>query len=271
MHRPAHRPAQANKWYSSDEFRTTETEALVLALLLDSFHDQERVSKWALEVIADSPMYEIGAPWLDKPAWTSTKQHIASEFKAFVGKDKRLERRRAVAHAVGLYDGAGHVDGLCDHQIGNYLTALLAPADKALLGVAANGAVTAKKGAPLRRTYILPRVARLLVERSTQLKVALAAGYDGVFDTGRAAGSHKAVHSAQKPELKRQLAEQQKKITELSDDKRKEVRNAAHARRAPRSPLALVLVCGVHNVGSAIGDALPSVRMGAQVSAVFLG
>ena len=57
-----HRPVQADKWYSKEEVRTTETEALVLALLLGSFHDQERVSKWALEVIADSPMYEIGAP-----------------------------------------------------------------------------------------------------------------------------------------------------------------------------------------------------------------
>ena len=217
------------KWYSRAHRETTDTEVLVLALLLGTYYDQDAVSEWAREVIPHASTFVIGAAW--KPTtreWAAAKQQIQSMFRTFVLAPGR-ERVQTVEEAVALFDGNGRLGcSLTEGAITGYLGELMAAEERALLGL--GGGATAKKGAPLRRTYILPRVARLLHEQYAQLRHALAAGFEQCTDAARAVGSKKTVRSASKKELKRKITEKENAVDDLNDALRKEVRGVAKPR-----------------------------------------
>ena len=208
----------------------TDTEVLVLALLLRAHHDTDKVAAWAREVIEDAPavaFFDGGAEW-KVSAWTSTKRHIPSHFMQFTKDDVKDDLKTIVSRAVAFFGERGRREHMGFDDVNGYLRALLCDKDdsKVLLGV--GGGATRKKGAPLRRTYIMPRVARLLVEVSAELKSALDLGFDNAPNDLTIPG--KVVRSPlRKAELKRALDEMEKENTNLDDAFHAEVRTARHA------------------------------------------
>lgn len=227
-------PHASQEWYSQEQRATTATEVLVLALLLVSHYDQDAVAKWAREVADDSTTFEVGAAWVAPKPWSKTKKHIHAAFKVFVGGVKP-ERRQAVAHAAHLFDGDGRTEAaIPESNVGSYISRLMQSDDsKALLGL--GGGPTARKGAPLRRAYILPRVARLLIGTHEQLTSALAAGYDAVYAAARAAGSDKPVRSPPKLELKVKGEEDANVIANLGNELGRQVRATPCGARATQT------------------------------------
>ena len=201
----------------------------MLALLLSTYSETDEVLQWAREVVADSIEYVVGSAWRAPATWASTKRHIPDDFRKFLrGMD--VERRQQTANATARLFGS--LTSMPEFKIKNYLNLLLADKEykKVLLGV--GGGATAKKGAPLRRTYILPRVARMILAKRTVFVTVLEAAHEKVFDDAyENEGSHKPVGSAKKPELKRKLAEKENEAATLADSLRAETRRADQAVR----------------------------------------
>ena len=218
-------------WYSKDDRATTETETLVLALLLQSYHEKEAVVAWSKAVGDDAHSFSVGAEWKPPSTWSTTKRHIHRDFKQFAHADVTALRRKTVVMAAGCFDGPGRRRHMCEHDVGDYRKALFhTDSAAALLGL--GGGATARKGAPLRRAYILPRVARLLVEQRARLDSALEAGVELALERVNDDDvSGKAVRSAKKSALKRQLAEKDDEAAERDEKLRLEVR-AVSLRRA---------------------------------------
>jgi hypothetical protein len=119
---------------------------------------------WAQSVVCDSDGFEHGEPWKPPDSWRRRSQWIPAFFLTCLqGNAERI------AIAAARFDGSGTtVAALPVGQITKYLQQLRG---EALLGV--GGGTTYKRGAPLRRNYVIPQVARLYISHGVQLRAAL--------------------------------------------------------------------------------------------------
>ena len=225
---------EATKWWDKAWRTPTDTEILVLGLLLVSYGDQTKVTAWTRVVLEDAAAQKVA---------------MRNDFEAFVTK-LDAKRKDAITHAAGHYESEGRFRGMPEYHIRLYLAALMNTDDKkALLGP--GGGSSTRKGAPLRRTSILPHVAKLLKAKRVELQQAFDAG---MVSSEKAKQS--GTGSASLVEVKRALDEKENAVSSLGEKLRKEARRASRvthrgvtraARRAPRGCRALrvrVCTCG---------------------------
>ena len=201
-------------WYSQDNAGCSDTEALVLAALLLRPATADDAAEWAIKVVGDSGDYVAGAPWNAPASWNGAEQKvITGKFDVLTSKLEVLDVQ-AAARAVAQYDGAGRwPTELCDSSITSYVSDLKLKRRKprALYGRGT------KKDPPMRRTYILPRVARIVHEKGAALKALLDASADSRQDDGirRGVTPGRACPEMKKDELKRVLADKENTIEDL--------------------------------------------------------
>ena len=195
---------QATRLSGKHDFACTDTEVLVLAFLLVGFGDNSLdPTTWANAVRAAAGNFERGQRWMVPEVLRSTARgSLRAEFERFLGAEIVAERMKAVLSAVNNFDGAGRSAApLTFGVIRTYLRDIRRPAsDKgaAWLGVSPAG-VDAQHGETLRRIYVMPIVAQLLVDKFSQLQRTYAASHEEALDDNMAAtGSLKTPGSALK-------------------------------------------------------------------------
>ena len=155
---------QYQVWFTAHDRNGTDVERIVLALLCvahESYFAGDEVAEWTQKVLADGASFVDGAVWKPPTAWTRSGRWVVLLFNKFIsGKSSRL-----IAAAALEYDGTV----LIPRQIDQY-TYLLR--DDKLLGV--GGGSSQKSGAPLRRTYLQPTVARKVHANRSALHASLA-------------------------------------------------------------------------------------------------
>ena len=130
----------------------------------------ELLDEWVRTVITDSPDFVDGGPWKQPHRW---KTGAANWIPAHFTKSLESGDARRIAIAAMHFEGAGGgttVLPLPVNQINKYLQLLRGVT---LLGVGVEGATTYRKGAPFRRHYLIPRVARFIRSNRDELRAAL--------------------------------------------------------------------------------------------------
>ena len=220
---------QSKAWWSCKERGGTATEVLLLALLIKATNDDYIVNDFVGQVLADSPSYVVGEEWKPPATWQHERRQVPASFRMLL-TDASLERKQAATNAAARFVGAGRtIAALPVSSLTTYLGRLLAHKDAALLGVSKQASY--KHGAPLRRTYLMPRVARLLQASAEALETAVEAGFEDVAANARAAGSETAPPTPSKVELKAALAESKEEKKDLAATAKKQKRRADQAVR----------------------------------------
>ena len=165
--------SQACSFYKQEDRGCTDTEALIDALTIISSSDDDGVAiAWATDALLDGDGYADGEPWTMPSSWKSRnpRRHVVTEHDAFL-KKARLTAGvlEAIAKAAAQYEGKGHTEvALPAKDLHVWLWRMLKPVgDKdVLLGM--GGGLTTKQGAPLRKDYLVLRVARLLTDEDIE-------------------------------------------------------------------------------------------------------
>ena len=137
--------------------------------------------RWANDVLADvaAADYVDGQPWKPPKRWSGARQALVTQFESLLRgmSPEDAQASGEAAHQRARSDSAA--PGAT--EIKNYMLALFAPttAKNVLLG--AGGGGTYKKGAPLRRLYIMPRIAQLVRGADDEIVPALGAARDVVI------------------------------------------------------------------------------------------
>jgi hypothetical protein len=200
-------------FYTKDGSHCSDSEVLVLALLLARPAAVADASKWARDVLEDCSGYVAGEPWTVPATWSGTRSTlVVKKFEALLAKLEQKEKQGA-ALAAASFDGAGRTPGpLTEQRIMDYLFGLMAKrgAARALYGLGF------KKDPPLRKTYILPRVAKLVHEQEHTLAAQMVESIGSALDESSAAVPGKSSRSPTKGKLKRVLADKENEISELN-------------------------------------------------------
>ena len=160
----------------------TEAEVLLVTLLLyDRIDEGFDFDGWAATVVAESAAFVPGAPW------SATGEPLATAQEKLESRLPGLNPARValVGTAATLYDGAGRAAAVYTlNQVKNYLTSLLAKPRSATvwLGVSHAGS-SLTRGATLRRTYIMPLVARLWRDEAARIRRACEAAENALCET----------------------------------------------------------------------------------------
>ena len=154
---------------------------LVTLLLHDMIDEGFDFDGWAATVVAESAAFVPGAPW------SATGKPLATAQEKLESRLPGLNPARValVGVAATLYDGAGRAAAVYTlGQVKNYLTSLLAPPRSATvwLGVSRPGS-SVGHGATLRRTYIMPLVARLWRDEAARIRRACEAAENALCET----------------------------------------------------------------------------------------
>ena len=160
----------------------TEAEVLLVTLLLyDKIDGGFDFDGWAATVVAESAAFVPGAPWM------ATGEPLATAQEKLESRLPGLNPARValVGTAATLYDGAGRAAAVYTlGQVKNYLTSLLAKprSPTVWLGVSRPGS-SVGHGATLRRTYIMPLVARLWRDEAARIRRACEAAENALCET----------------------------------------------------------------------------------------
>ena len=169
----AHR-SQAGRWYSKADRGGTEIEVDVLALLVARFEADGTALMWSTDVLGDVDDYTDGEPWSPPTSWRRERQRLSDLFVGTFLRRITPEDAQAIAAAIrGMRPDVVHRPS-GEHDIRQYIKEFTSPAPQALLGQ--GGGATYKKGAPLRRIYLMPRVARLVRDGLDELVAKLDSG-----------------------------------------------------------------------------------------------
>ena len=237
-----------SSFYSVGVPACSATEVLVLALLLMAPGAVAAAREWAADALTDAGDYVAGAPWTVPPAWYGARQHVhtvlfgdgkkGANDKAAMLRGLSDEVKQGAVRAAALYDGPGGTAAPYPVAIlENYIKALGLPRVQrgALFGLGL------KKDPPLRKMYILPRVARLVRDRGDELAALMTRGIDAAHEFGVASGAvpGHVVQSPLKAELKAKLARAEDALAEAQGEAKRQkrvrgqaVRRAAATRRA---------------------------------------
>jgi len=164
------------------DVQCTEAEVLLVTLLLyDRIDEGFDFDGWAATVVAESAAFVPGAPW------SATGKPLATAQEKLESRLPGLNPARValVGTAATLYDGAGRAAAVYTRdQMNNYLRSLLAPPRSATvwLGVSHAGS-SLTRGATLRRTYIMPLVARLWRDEAARIRRACEAAENALCET----------------------------------------------------------------------------------------
>jgi hypothetical protein len=221
---PMPHPFQHQAWYTVLDRACTKAEVLVLALLAvdhDLSNSGDELVKWTQKVFVDGAFFVDGAAWKPPVEWRRSEQWVVALFNKFIGG----KNGRVIAAAALEYDGTV----LSANEIDHYLRLLRGDT---LLG--AGGGTSARKGAPLRRTYVQPLVARFVRANRSKLLASL----------GNAVAPPP---SPSKGELKRALHE-----TQLQCEKETRLKQISRdAEKRLRANMAVAVAARVENqVGS---------------------
>jgi hypothetical protein len=127
-----------------------------------------KTDEWAEKVIFDSPEFRVGENWKSPGAWQKADQWVPLFFTHKLSGSNSTR----IAAAVACFDGEGSTTTTIPAaQIQKYLNLLLKGDELIGLG----GGATKKSGAPLRRIYVMARVARLIKTNGGALRTALLA------------------------------------------------------------------------------------------------
>ena len=175
-------PFAGDDHQSKANTQCTEAEVLLVTLLLyDRIDEGFDFDGWAATVVAESAAFVPGAPW------SATGEPLATAQKKLESRLPGLNPARValVGTAATLYDGAGRAAAVYTRaQFDNYLTPLLAKPRSATvwLGVSHAGS-SLTRGATLRRTYIMPLVARLWRDEAARIRRACEAAENALCET----------------------------------------------------------------------------------------
>jgi len=201
-------------FYTKDGSCCSDSEVLVIGLLLARPATVADASAWARDVLEDCSDYVAGEPWTVPATWSGARSTaVVKKFEALLYKTEQKEKKGA-AHAAASFDGVGRTPApLTEQLIKKYLSELLSckrGERGALYGLGF------KKDPPLRKTYILPRVARLVHEQEHTLAAQMVESIGSALDESNAAVPGKSSRSPTKGKLKRMLADKENEISELN-------------------------------------------------------
>ena len=214
---------QACSFYHRDKRGCSDTETLVLSLVLANYEEGYAVGIWANDSLVDVTSYTDGAYWPMPAAWKlkENRSYIVNSFDTYLDAIS-TDVLAKIGVAVSLYDGPGRTDApIPPADIVMYLRNLRASSnDKAmLLGPGPKtGNESYGRGAPRRLVYLLPRVARKLLGDFNRHALR------GLLRDGRAAASATPSY----PELKQtydetllDLGAKRKQVVDLIDTNKK--------------------------------------------------
>ena len=229
------RAPQAPSWYSADNTACTSTEVLLLALLVVHVDEDGAAKEWAETVIADVAELDTsaGSRWASPVSWRSASPGaVPNRFRSMLSGSQKAPKQ-AIANAIAAYDGDGSTEApVPEGEIVGYLSSLLKDSKDSAVLVGVGAGKTVRKGAPLRRIYIAPRVARLVHDRYDELKSAFDDGHDFVLSRAqqqRPDGLPKAAQTPLKHELKQVLEAATERIEQLEEQLAHEKRRADRA------------------------------------------
>ena len=167
--------SQAHLFYSSGDRGGSQTEKLLLALILASHEDSCNVRDWAVYSLEDVDDYVDGDSWDVPSTWKKNKERndVVLRFGEYLKVTPAVIDN--VRFAAARNDGLGRTDLIFDaDKIKRWLYRMLA---SETLGYALFGPGRKSKS-PLRRHYFIPHVARALSDRDTfeRLRAALHDG-----------------------------------------------------------------------------------------------
>ena len=206
------RAPQSGRWYHKDWRSGTDAEVLVLALLVARSEGDGIALSWANEVLAHADGYADGKPFT-RPASTPIGiwQKLIGKFVDELITGITSEEAGAIIHAVGVELGENPLFiKPTETEIRKYVHEFSKKPDEALLGIGGSGK-TYKKGAPLRRSYLMPRVARLVSNNLDKLAHALGGGRAAAVDDADGV----VARSPPKAFVKAELAELKGVVTQL--------------------------------------------------------
>ena len=175
------RAPQSGRWYHKDWRGCTSTEVYVLTFLVLRSEADGVALRWAKDVLADVTGYVDGEPW--KAPWApAAARQLVQQFE-YLLRDITTEDAQAAGEAAeraaARPDGDGVPPG--ETELRAYLKAFFTQKEDKHVLLGAGGGATYKKGAPLRRVYLMPRVAALVRDANASLMPALGDARDVVI------------------------------------------------------------------------------------------
>ena len=174
--------SQATTISRKADAQCTEAEVLLVTLLLyDRIDEGFDFDGWAATVVAESAAFVPGAPW------SATGEPLATAQEKLESRLPGLNPARValVGTAATLYDGAGRAAAVYTRakSTTTSLSLLAKPRSATVwLGVSRAGS-SLTRGATLRRTYIMPLVARLWRDEAARIRRACEAAENALCET----------------------------------------------------------------------------------------
>ena len=198
-----------------------------MLVLLVARNDERETLDWAKDVLsfAETDDYVDGEAWKSPECWSKTRQDLSYRFHTFL-RNLKLADARAIEKDLKRHNlpPSNH------SQITNYVSQLFAKPREALLGMGGGNAKTSNHGVPLRRVYLMPRVARLVRDALDETKAALDDAREAVHEEEYAKkrrvekigpSPSKCDVKQERDALAQQLAEQQQAAARTAEAHRK--------------------------------------------------